>query len=48
MTLLALAGGVIYIGYGVWNSSERRGEDQEVILYNIGDTDSMIVDGVYR
>lgn len=39
---------VIYLGYGVWHSSERRSDDSEVILYDVGDKDSMIVDGVYR
>lgn len=43
-----LSGLVIYLGYGVWHSKERRAEDQEVILYDVSDKDNMIVDGVYR
>ena len=47
-THLLSTGFVIYFGYGMWNSSERRADDQEVILYDVSDKDSMIVDGVYR
>ena len=43
-----VAGMVIYLGYGVWHSSERRSEDTQVILYDVADKDSMIIDGVYR
>jgi len=48
MTTLRVAGMVIYLGYGVWHSSERRSDDTQVILYDVADKDSMIIDGVYR
>ena len=39
---------IIYLGYGVWHSSERRQDDTQVILYDVADRDSMIVEGLYR
>jgi hypothetical protein len=49
MLLLDVTGFVIYLGYGVWNSTERRPtDDSEVILYNVADEGSHEVDGVYR
>jgi len=38
--------GLIYLGYGVWHSSETRCDDMQVILYDVADKDSMIVDCV--
>jgi len=46
--LIGGAGMMVYLGYGVWHSSERRTDDTQVILYDVADKDSMIVDGVYR
>jgi len=43
-----VVGMVIYLGYGVWHSSERRCDDTQLILYDVADKDSMIVDGLYR
>ena len=43
-----VAGMIIYVGYGVWHSNERRSDDTQVIMYDVADKDSMIVDGVYR
>ena len=43
-----IAGMIIYLCYGVWHSSERRCDDTQVILYDVADKDSMIVDGLYR
>ena len=34
-----VAGMIIYLGYGVWHSSERRSDDTQVILYDIADND---------
>jgi len=31
---------VIYLGYGVWHSSERRSEDTQVILHDDADKDN--------
>jgi len=32
-----VAGVVIYLGYGVWHSSERRCDDTQVILYDVAE-----------
>jgi len=40
---------IIYLGYGVWHSSERRCDDTQVTLYDVdAHKDSVIVDGLYR
>jgi cationic amino acid transporter 14 len=46
-------GMIIYLSYGVWHSTERRKPDDnndtsQVILYDIADKNSLIIDGVYR
>lgn len=48
-------GTLVYVLYGVWHSVERRpadtsnsNNDTEVILYNVSDKQSLVVDAVYR
>jgi len=40
---------IIYLGYGVWHSSERRSEPAtHEIAYDVSDNNDMIVDAVYQ
>ncbi len=40
--LLPVSGLFIYVAYGVRHSNERRQDDQEVVLYDVTDTDSIL------